>query len=156
MKNNKLQGISSFVIILIIVATLGVGGVASGADMQPEERETTQPEQKVTLNTDDWKTYRNEEYGFEFEYPSTLKGKGLSGQVSVIMSSRYPEDGIKDRFIVQLPYRNSASGKVTTGDGFFVVVTPREDSEYQGLSQGMYLAMKSNSRLPVQKGCSCV
>jgi len=43
---------------------------------EPQEVTSTQPEEStstVEIDTSDWKTYRNEEYGFEIKYPQESK-----------------------------------------------------------------------------------
>ncbi len=68
---NKKQGFSSIlgiIIVLIIVA----GGIYW---FSQDQSATPAPADSVTLDTSEWQTYRNEEYGFEFEYPQTYTVK---------------------------------------------------------------------------------
>ena len=39
---------------------------------------TTAATSTVEIDTSDWKTYRNEEYGFEFRYPESIGGKKIN------------------------------------------------------------------------------
>ncbi len=50
--------------------------VSAPATPEGEKPEVTEPE---TIDTSDWKVYRNEEYGFEFKYPNEL---GYVGELS--------------------------------------------------------------------------
>ncbi len=65
------RGISApIAIIIIVVCALLVGGIVVWQYYGiPKEEEKT-PEELPTNETPDWETYRNEEYGFEIDYPA--------------------------------------------------------------------------------------
>jgi len=54
------------ILIIVLVALVGVGYVVLKNYYQPPQSATT----SQTIPSD-WKTYRDEEYGFEFKYPAT-------------------------------------------------------------------------------------
>jgi len=70
---NHQKGFSSIVIVLIIVVLL-VGGIFAWQQhfWVPKE-EVKVPEEVIEDETADWKTYRNEEYGFEVKYPQDFR-----------------------------------------------------------------------------------
>ena len=68
------------IIVLVLIVLVGVGGIGYWMYKNGQIKVTpSQNQQQNTLTTtpapqipSDWKTYRNEEYGFEFKYPSNL------------------------------------------------------------------------------------
>ncbi len=77
--NEASKGISTPIGILIIVLTVFLaGGIMAWQHQQYKSLEVEVIEVKtlkkeVKDETADWKTYRNEEYGFEVKYPSNLR-----------------------------------------------------------------------------------
>lgn len=68
MSMNTLRGFNLLAITLILAVLLGGGYVAYRNYPQPTTY--NQPQQsEATVVPVDWKTYSNEEYGFEFRYP---------------------------------------------------------------------------------------
>ena len=51
---------------LFLSGCILVGQKVSQSELQPEQVATSTSDE---IDTSDWKTYRNEEYGFEFRYP---------------------------------------------------------------------------------------
>jgi len=65
-----------YAVALVVVLALLAGVLVwqKGKKTIPEQVvENTPVEQVEPLNTADWKTYRNEEYGFGFEYPGDME-----------------------------------------------------------------------------------
>jgi hypothetical protein len=56
--------------------------------VRQEEAVVTLPE-KLEIDTSNWKTYRNEQYGFEFRYPNTYSLINRDTEHSSIEQSRY-------------------------------------------------------------------
>ena len=69
--NNKLtmsQKAFSKMLILIVVGVIAIGGVfAYKYSYQPSKQITLSPQNQIA----NWKTYQNEEYGFEIKYPDS-------------------------------------------------------------------------------------
>jgi len=94
--NNYKKGFAHaiFIIIGLLVLVVAVGGTVAVV------RENSKPktEMPVVLNnnvvneTKDWKTYRNDKYGFEFKYPSNLKvnnGDSCTNDSSISIGELY-------------------------------------------------------------------
>ncbi len=99
----------------------------------------------VKEETANWKTYRNEEYGFEVKYPATWQNPAERDFAT------YPESGIKDAFAVEF-YKNTVNGKGVSGEGFFMIISKRDDLDYHDLSSGVGLPV--NSTFSDIKKCS--
>ncbi len=128
MKNNQ-KGFANLVLIGVIVVLIAVGGyfILSGKSKEQEIKEISSTD---TSNSTYWKTYTNEEYGFEFQYPEKLKLMESNSKVSLNHT---------------LPYRGSACDmtggfepdlditdfKVTFEILHGVVSSPYTDGEYK-------------------------
>jgi len=64
-----------YILIVLILAIIVGGGILGWIKMQevaPAEFPEIKKPEKIEEETADWKTYRNEEYGFEIKYPRFL------------------------------------------------------------------------------------
>jgi len=92
MKNQKLKnlvgggsGSSKYLAIAGVLLALVLAGALVYQNFFPAEPEAPVVEQPEALS--DWKTYRNEEYGFEFRYPEQLDAEYV-----YIHSSTWPPE----------------------------------------------------------------
>ncbi len=77
-KENLSTSMSSLIMSVTLIVCIGAMlGVAAYFMMnktvkfsQPQVSPVTEPAKSVVDETADWQTYRNEEYGFEFKYPT--------------------------------------------------------------------------------------
>lgn len=116
------RGFVNIALIILVVVLVGAGSyfvfVKKPADQptppeQTQARNNTQPTQPPANNqpsptpkdeTANWKTYRNENLGFEFKYPAQINGK----PVSIVERKDY-----KDFLLFQskIPYGSPTEGK---------------------------------------------
>jgi len=59
-----------YILIIVILALIVVGETLYLAKQEVKLPETKLPQKFIQDETADWKTYRNDEYGFEFKYPN--------------------------------------------------------------------------------------
>ena len=78
---NKAISTPIAIIIVIIVAILAVGAVLVYQYYWQPQTAPAPPEPSAD-ETANWKTYRNEEYGYEIKYPQNLQKKEISDAVS--------------------------------------------------------------------------
>jgi len=78
-----------YLAIVGVFALLAIGGILLLKTLQPASSPTpiaqqtpppTPSPQPQTLDTSNWQTYRNDEFGFEFEYPTTISIKDWSAE----------------------------------------------------------------------------
>lgn len=98
MKNFQ-KGFVPVLIALIVVVVIGGGYVLvsqkSKVESQKDKalKEEKKAEEMKTGETADWKTYRNEKYGFEFQYPSDWYPYPNGDAVLLIKSKELPKIG---------------------------------------------------------------
>lgn len=143
MQNNQ-KGSSN--VVLVVVLTILVLLIAyivvykrepkiSNEDVLVENTEqTVVPTDSATTNN--WKTYTNTEYGFEFQYPLSWYAHNKNGRIILLKSKVYPEIAsetyaLGDQIIVRKETLLGAWNKKMSVDEFLNIVST-EFSEYEG------------------------
>ena len=96
--NNLNKGISMPIAILVIIAVAVVAGglvLWQYSEMEKETADVSEAED-TEIDTSDWKTYRNEEYGFEIQYPEGTKITDIDAESGYFfMQIPFSENGTK-------------------------------------------------------------
>ncbi|MFA6973139.1 MAG: PsbP-related protein [Parcubacteria group bacterium] len=97
--NKKIATEFAFGIIIIIAIIVGGAVWLSGnqkAEAPTSNVKTTQPapQPAATDETADWQTYRNEKYGFEFQYPRGWNVKEIQDGVIALSKDNLPKNTI--------------------------------------------------------------
>lgn len=89
------QGLTPIVLVIIVVLLLGGGYVAYQKYQQPttdnQSLTTSEKETAESAVIKDWKTYRNEKFGFEFTYPSDKTAYSSFDAVKEILHPATPD-----------------------------------------------------------------
>ncbi len=81
MKNQKGFSILAVVLILVLAVILVVAGYFAYKYFNTQKEQAQIPEQNISNQTANWKTYTNTDYGFEFQYPAEARFMVDSGGV---------------------------------------------------------------------------
>ncbi|OGI66293.1 hypothetical protein A3A95_01840 [Candidatus Nomurabacteria bacterium RIFCSPLOWO2_01_FULL_39_18] len=109
MKNNQ-KGFASLVLIGVLVVLVAIGGYFA-VSKKPNNQQTSDVSTPIP---EDWKTYTNELYGFEFKYPEDLYFQENPPYVGE--SGTQPSDDGSIRFIrpdSSVPFSNMEIFKIT-------------------------------------------
>lgn len=95
----NIKGGLALVIWVVIAAVLLGGGYIAYqkyqqpmTDNQPQQADDNSPQEKqASADISDWKTYRNEKYGFEFRYPSDKTAYSSFDAVKEILHPATPD-----------------------------------------------------------------
>ena len=166
--NNKQGFIPLALLIAILIAVAGGGVyyfVKQNQSIAPDlnQQTTSLPQQTQSSVPEDWKTYRNEKYGFEFRYPGGLsvnfnEGDDLiyiSGLSNVALPSLKIEKNsqgitLQDEIDERSNYKfTDGSGKITIGGknafwftttemGAYVAVIVTQDYIYRFNNFGLW------------------
>lgn len=85
----RTYGGSGVVWVIIAAVVLG-GGYVAYRNYQPRTTNNQLQQTAESFDTRDWKTYRNEKYGFEFKYPPHLVFNGDKNYIGEDGTSSYP------------------------------------------------------------------
>jgi hypothetical protein len=126
------------IITIIAIALIVLGGVAAYIGLksqkgvqeemreeeqpaavipEPAEEPVIQPKEPITtelIDTSDWKTYRNEEYGFELKYPRDFFIFKESRSLVVLVPNRYRDNGTETPQIEVNVYSNPFQQELKT------------------------------------------
>jgi len=165
------KGISTLIGILIIVliAIIIGGGILVWwrLEMPKEEVKIPQvktPKEEAKDETADWKTYQNEEYGFEFRYPSNIEKLGLVKLKEILASAKISTSSEKYEnceFIIPGIHKTAKGEKRKIGEINFCVL-PKEDHgpgtisvdyTFIGNLNGKYFTVELSGTYPSEGWC---
>ena len=69
---NTKQGLAPIVLVILLAVLVGGGYLVASKKSKVESVKKEVTAEQSDVSTKDWKTYRNEKYGFLFQYPTEL------------------------------------------------------------------------------------
>lgn len=105
-----MKKISIFIIILAVIAAAGGALYLSNKDASnnnnEEEQNKKKNEEQINIDTGDWETYKNEEYGFSIKHPADWKiNETTDHPTSVLFNIYRPSEEVGEP-----PYDHHVSG----------------------------------------------
>ncbi len=70
---NKVTWYSKLLAVIVFVGTIWLGFYFNSEFKKVSDIKPVEVQSQSDIDTKDWKTYRNEKYGFEFKYPANLE-----------------------------------------------------------------------------------
>jgi len=140
------------VTIIVAVAVVLFGGVFAYQYFAKQNFETVQPvaqnqtqteTQTATDETADWKTYINDEYGFEFKYPAGFFDK-FYGPSEDECSNRHPDiQKYSTRFIFEADQEGTTQNAISMG--ITIICTKLEEKKVSNFIEDLSLIAGSSN-----------
>jgi len=125
----------SYVISVIIATIVAVVLIIGGGEYFAVKNQTRKNHGQSGTNTSEWKTYRNDQFGFEVKYPALWKvGTGISSNYSIYSSTIEfcpPELATSDPEVV-CKVKNNNPSKPSTLAPFLLFIDKSEKIGRQG------------------------